>query len=215
MRSAFLRSCLLLGALAAAAPALASPAASRVVAGQRLPVLTAEPAFDEGTFFAAAGTELAARYQAQLLSPALDEFERTTLKVDALPDAGLFLVRVQRDRKGKLYLYRPCDGGYHRRQLITDTHVWMLGGEPLMVPLTRTQRRGRLTTLELDTQGLPPMIATRIQLRTSARAGLYEELAEDGTVDGLLMTPAAARKLSVIVRVCKKAKVQEFDFSAR
>jgi hypothetical protein len=191
------------------APAHAGP--TRVVAGQRLAVLDADPDLDEGTFVAPAGSALAKKYGASLMSTTLDDGERRDLQVDALPANSLIVVRIHRDRSGKRYLYKPCDLGYHQRTAITDTQVWMLGTEPLVVPIARKVKRGRVTTIELDTKGLPPMIATKLLLRSTTPAGHYEL----GTGDAaeLVATPAAAAKLDVVVRVCKKAKVAELDFT--
>jgi hypothetical protein len=193
------------------APAAAAP--TRVVAGQRLPVLDADPDLDEGTFVAAAGSALAKKYGASLLSTALDDGQRRDLKVDKLP-SGLFVVRIHRDRSGRRYLYKPCDLGYHQRTLITDTQVWMFGVEPMVVPIARKVQRGRISTIELDTTGLPP-ITSKLRLRSTIPAGHYEHATGDGGWDELVATPAAAAKLDVVVRVCKKAKVAELDFTKR
>ena len=203
----------LLLAIAVVLVAPASAAPTRVVAGQRVPVLDAEPDFDEGTFIAPAGTPLAQKYGASLLSTTLDDGERRDLKVDALPPGGLVVVRIHRDRSGKRYLYKPCDLGYHQRTSITDTHVWMLATEPLVVPIAHKVKRGRNTTIELDTTGLSPMVASKLRLRSTSPAGHFELAVGDGEFSELVATPAAAAKLDVVVRVCKKAKVAELDFT--
>jgi hypothetical protein len=74
------------------------------------------------------------------------------------------------------------------------------------VPIAKKQVTGDVTTFELDTQGLPPMIANQIRLRTTSMVGVYE------TSSGLEATPVAIAGLDVVVRVCKRAKVREFDF---
>ena len=193
----------------------ASAAPTRLVAGQRLDVLDAEPAFDEGTFVAAARSPLAEKYRAKLVTTTLDDGERKDLSTDALPSKGLFVVRVRRDAAGKRYLYKPCDQGHHQRTLVTDTQVWMLGTEPLVVPIARKQQRGKLTTIELDTKGFSPMVATKLRLRSTGTAGIYELAANDDDFSELVATPAAAAKLDVVVRVCKRAKTSELDFSKR
>ena len=78
----------------------ASAGPTRVVAGQRLPVLAAEPELDETTFVAAAGSALAKKYGALLLSTTLDDEERRDLEADALPAGNLLVVRIHRDRCG-------------------------------------------------------------------------------------------------------------------
>ena len=206
MRTALLL-CLLAGS-AAAAP-------TRIVGGQRLEVLDAEPAFDEGTFIAAARSPLAQTYRANLVTTTLDAGERKDLGTEALPVKGLFVVRVHREAAGKRYLYKPCDQGYHQRTLITDTQVWLLGTEPLVVPIAKKQQRGKLTTIELDTKGLSPMVATKLRLRATGSAGIYEMATNDDGFTELVATPAAAAKLDVVVRVCKKAKVSELDFAKK
>jgi hypothetical protein len=207
MRSGFLP---YLIAIVLVAPAAAAPP-TRAVGGQRLPVLDAEPDLDEGTFVAPAGSSLAQKYGASLLSTTLDDGERRDLKVDKLP-SGLFVVRIHRDRSGKRYLYKPCDLGYHQRTLITETQVWMFGVEPMIVPIARKVQRGRITAIELDTTGLPP-ITSKLRLRSTSPAGHYDHATGDGGWDELFATPAAAAKLDVVVRVCKKAKVAELDFT--
>jgi hypothetical protein len=192
-------------------PAAAGP--TRLVAGQRLPVLDAEPALDEGTFVAAAGSRLAEKYGALLLSTALDDDERRDLKANALPADSLIVVRIHRDRNGKPYLYKPCDFGYHQRTAITDTQVWMLGNESLVVPIARKTTRGKLTTIDLDTTGLPPVVASKLRLRSSSPAGHFELAVGDNSFSEVVATPAAAAKLDVVVRICKKSKVSEFDFA--
>ena len=195
------------------APAAAAPA-TRMVGGHRLPVLDTEPDLDEGTFVAAASSPLAQKYRANLVSMALDDGERRDLEADALPPDGLFVVRIRLDRRsGKRYLYKPCDLGHHQRTAITDTQVWMLGTEPLVVPIARKVKHARITTIELDTAGLSPMVASKIRIRSSSPAGHYELATGDGNWDELVATPAAAAKLDVVVRVCKKAKVSELDFT--
>ena len=69
---------------------------SRLVGGQKLAVLEAEPTFDEGTFVAPARSALAKSYRDRLVTSTLDENEKKELKLDALPQ-GLFVVRIQRD----------------------------------------------------------------------------------------------------------------------
>ncbi len=193
----------------------ASAAPTRLVAGQRLDVLDTEPAFDEGTFVAAARSPLAEKYRANLVTTALDDGERKDLSTEDLPSKGLFLVRVRRDAAGKRYLYKPCARGHHNRTLITDTQVWMLGTEPLVVPIARKQRRGRLTTIELDTKGFSPMVASKLRLRSTGTPGIYELAANDDAFSELVATPAATARLDVVVRVCKKAKAMELDFTKR
>lgn len=193
----------------------ASAGPTRLVAGQRLEVVDTEPAFDEGSFVAPSRSPLAAKYREPLVTTVLDAGERKDLGVDALPAKGLFVVRVQRDAAGKRYLYKPCDQGYHQRTLITDTQVWMLGTEPLVVPILHERQRGKLTTIDLDTKGLSPMVASKLRLRTTGTAGIYELAVNDGGFSELVATPAAATKLDVVVRVCKKAKAKELDFSKR
>ncbi|MEZ4359041.1 MAG: hypothetical protein R3B48_02595 [Kofleriaceae bacterium] len=199
---------------AEAAPRRRPPPATKQVAGVALPILRAEPAMDEGTFLARASSALGRAYHARLTAIELDDLARGELGVDALP-AGLVLIKVHRDRRGAFYLYRPCDGGYHARTVITATDVWMLGTEPLRVPVRRSARRGRVTSLELDTSGKPAM-AARLELHRSARAGFYQLGAGDGEAGAAgfewLATPKAAAKLDVVVRICKTAKVPEFDF---
>jgi hypothetical protein len=197
MRATALLLCLLAGS-AAAAP-------TRIVGGQRIAVLDAEPAFDEGTFIAPARSSLAETYRAKLVARALDG--------EQLPAKGLFVVRIRRDTSGKRYLYKPCDQSHHQRTLIMDTQVWMLGTEPLVVPIAKKQQRGKLTTIELETKDLPPMVATKLRLRATGTAGVYELAANDDGFTELVATPAAAAKLDVVVRVCKKAKVSELDFT--
>lgn len=200
MRSVILL-CLLAGT------AVAAP--TRTVAGQKLAVLDAEPTYDEGTFVA--GPKLVKTYRDKLVTTTLEESERAALKVDTLPK-GMFLVRVHRDSAGKLVLYKPCDWSYHQRTLITDAQVWMLAVEPLVVPIARMQKKGKLTTIDLDTKDLPPMVASKLRLRATSTAGVFEVAAGDDDFSELVATPAAAAKLDVVVRVCKKSKVSELSF---
>jgi len=198
--------CLIAGT-AAAAP-------TRLVGGQKLAVLDAEPAFDEGTFVAPARSALAKTYRDRLLTSTLDENEKKELKLDALPK-GLFVVRIQRDAAGNLFLYKPCDQSYHQRTLFTDTQVVMLATEPLVVPIARMTKKGKLTTIELDTKDLPPMVASKLRLRKTGASGIFELAANDDAFSELVATPVAAARLDVVVRVCRKAKAAELDFTKK
>lgn len=206
--------------LALAACALAWPAhaekpieRSLVVAGQSLAILAEPPAADPATFVADPGSELARTTREQLVSVALREHEQQQLGVAALPAAELHLVRVHRDRAGKLFLYRPCDLGAHAQTVVTATELWLLGGEPFRVPIERRKRQGRVTTFELDTKGLPPFLATRVRVRAQ-RGGLYQIATGSEPFSDLAMTPAAAAKLPIVIRRCHDAKAPEFDFRA-
>jgi hypothetical protein len=190
----------------------ASAAPTRSVGREKLPVVETEPAFEEGTYVAPAASRLASTHRGQLATRTLDKLERDTLKRDALPP-GQFLVRIQRDKRGRRYLYKPCDLGHHQRMLITDTEVIMLATEPLAAPIARKQTKGRITTIELDTANLPPMVTPKLRLRPTKIAGQFEFAAGDGDFDELLATPDAVAKLDVVVRVCKTAKTDELDFT--
>lgn len=206
--------------LAFAAFVLAGPAHAEkpiertlLVAGQPLAILAEPPAADPATFVADPGSELARTTREQLLTFTLSESEQQRLGAATLPAAELHLVRVHRDRAGKLFLYRPCDLGAHDHTLVTATELWLLGGESFRVPIERRQRRGRSTTFDLDTTGLPPFLATRVRLRAQ-RGGLYQLATGSEPFSELAMTPAAAAKLPIVIRRCHHAKAPEFDFRA-
>lgn len=188
----------------------ASAAPLRDLGGERVPVLSREPTFERGTFVAPAGSQPAQKYRALLATRVLDKFERDALKRDTLPP-GQFLVRVWRDKRGKPYLYKPCDYGYHQRILIGHDEVILLGVEPLAVPITRKTSKGRVTTIDLDTAGLPPMESS-LSVRSTKVPGMFELAGEDDAPGELLGTPDAIAKLDVVVRVCKNAKTHELDF---
>lgn len=190
----------------------ASAAPTRRLGGEQVPVVDAEPAFDQGTYIAPASSRLASTYRAQLTTQTLDKPERESLKRDVLPP-GQFVVRIHRDKRGQRYLYKPCDFGYHQRVLITGTEVFLLGTEPLAVPIARKETKGRITTIELTAANLPPMVPTKLRLRTTTIPGQFELAAGDGELADLVATPAAVAKLDVVVRVCKTAKTAELDFT--
>ncbi len=194
------------------------PERTLVVAGQRLSVLEQPPSADPATFVAAPGSELERTTRAQLLTPTLSDLEQQQLGVAAPPSAGLHLVKVHRDPAGKLFLYRPCDLGAHSHTLVTDQHLWLLGGEPFRIPITRRTQRAKTTTLDLDTAGLPPFLPSQLRLRLDrTRRGLYrvdagDEAGDQASAD-LAITPAAAAKLPIVIRLCRHAKVPELDFT--
>jgi hypothetical protein len=108
-------------ALIALAGTAAAAPKTRTIGGQTLPVAEdVAPAFDEGTYVAPAASKLAQTIRAKLVVTTLTADERKDLKVATLP-TGLFLIRIHQDRSGKMYLYKPCDFGYHNRTLYTDT----------------------------------------------------------------------------------------------
>jgi hypothetical protein len=191
----------------------ASAAPTRRLGGEQVPVVDAEPAFDQGTYIAPASSRLASTYRTQLTTQTLDKTERESLKRDALPP-GQFLVRIHRDKRGQRYLYKPCDFGYHERVLITGTEIILLANEPLAVPIARKETKGRITTIELHDANLPPMVSTKFRLRTTTIPGQFELAAGDDDFSELVATPAAVAKLDVVVRVCKTAKTPELDFAA-
>ena len=125
-----------------------------VVSGHEVPVLREEPATD-GVFLVRSSEPLAERHRRQLLSTTLDQFEREHLgalgqsaatgELHAPKGLPSYLVRVHRDDRGRLYLYRPCDAS--SRYIMRGYVLLMLGGEPRACtqPLAkRAHRRYRI-----------------------------------------------------------------------
>lgn len=188
------------------------------VAGQDLPVLTVEPGQD-GVFVVRARDALAGRHRKVLLATGPDRWEREYLaqnrrartrgaRVRVPRGVPPVLVRVQRDPAGRLFLYRPCDGQNHRRYLIAGDELMVLGGEPTVEVISEA----RLTRSPAG-HVLVTDAAVR-SFRRKSTAGLFEEMGEQGQPSGLLMTPERARRLDIVVNLCRRGKRDEFSFAS-
>jgi hypothetical protein len=187
------------------------------VAGRELPVVTAEPG-EDGVFVVRARAALARRYRRWLLAARPDSWERKYLAEQRparprgaryRPPRGLpaLLVRVHRDSTGHLFLYRPCDGQHHRRYLIAGDELTVLGGEPSIEIITEVRRaRGSNDHVLVTDAGVRTF-------RRQSTPGLFEETDERGESRGLLMTPEPARRLDLVVNLCRREKRLEFSFA--
>ena len=124
------------------------------------------------------------------------------------------LVAELRRRRDELMDWRTQLRRHRRGLTIVLGGVVALAAAALAVPIARTQKKGKLTTIELDTKDLPPMVASKLRLRKTGASGIFE-LAANDAVSELVATPVAAARLDVVVRVCKKAKVAELDFTKK
>jgi hypothetical protein len=192
----------------------AALADTMTVAGRELPVVTAEPGQD-GLFVVRGRAALAGRYRRSLLAAQPDRWEREYLAQQgpARPRGARArlarglpaqLVRVHRDPAGRLFLYRPCDGQHHRRYLIAGDELTVLGGEPSIEIITEARRTSDGHVLVTD-RGVRTF-------RRHSTAGLFEETDERGESWGLLMTPERARKLDLVVNLCRREKRLELSF---
>jgi hypothetical protein len=185
-----------------------------VVAGQRLPVhTTTEPRADV-VFVAPAGTALAQHYRDQMLrfEPcACGTVEYGAVDSSTTKGFSLRLIHVNRDAAGKLYLYRAC-GHSSSRAVIGDSALLLLGpGEDWRLPIVAMTRNEQGVTLQLDVSKVPEVFrpGPALRYKASSRPGLYEDGDER---PALMMTPEEAAKLDVVVRLCRKAKMDEFEF---
>jgi hypothetical protein len=188
------------------------PSGFMVVAGQRLPVhTTTEPGADV-VFVAPAGTALAQRYREQVLrfEPCACMVKYGAVDSTTTQGFSLRLIHVNRDAAGKLYLYRPCGHGASRA-VIGDGALLLLGGEDWRLPIVAMTRDKQGVTLQLDVSKVPEVFRPPPALRYKAtsRLGLYEDGDER---PALMMTAEEAAKLDVVVRLCRKEKMHEFEF---
>lgn len=205
----------MLGLLLSTVPDGSALAETMTVSETELPVVTAEPA-EDGVFVVRARAALAGRYRRWLLSARLDRWEREYLAQNRparrrrgrvrLLGLPAHLLRVQRDSAGRLFLYKPCDGQSHRRYVIAGDELTVLGGEPSVEVISEVRRLPGGAGHELVTDD-----GVRV-FRRQATPGLFEETDEQGQSSGILMTPRAARKLDLVVNVCRGGKRLEFSF---
>ena len=191
------------------------PAGSMVVAGHRLPVhATTEPRADV-VFVAPAGTALAQHYRDQMLrfEPCGCTVEYGAVDSSTTKGFSLRLIHVNRDAAGKLYLYRAC-GHSSSRAVIGDGALRLLGGEDWRLPIVAMTRDEHGVTLQLDVSKVPEVfgLAPVLRYHATSRLGLYEDGDER---PALMMTPEEAAKLDVVVRLCRKQQMDEFELMTR
>ena len=185
-----------------------------VVAGQRLPVHTTTEPDADIVFVAPAGTPLAQHYRDQLLrfEPCGCTAEYGAVDPSTTKGFSLQLIHVNRDAAGKLYLYRAC-GHSSRRAVISDGALLLLGAdvEDWRLPIAAMTRDEQGVTLQLDVSKVPEVFrpAPESRYKATSRLGLYEDGDER---PALMMTPEEAAKLDVVVRLCRRAQMDEFEF---
>jgi hypothetical protein len=189
------------------------PSGYMVVAGQRLPVhTTTEPRADV-VFVAPAGSALAQHHRDQMLrfAPCGCKVEYGAVDPSTTKGFSLRLIHVNRDAAGKLYLYRPC-GHSPSRAVIGDGALLLLGGEEdWRLPIVALTRDEQGVALQLDVSKVPEVFRPPPEWRyhATSRLGLYEDGDER---PAFMMTPEEAAKLDVVVRLCRKEKMDEFEF---
>jgi hypothetical protein len=87
----------------------------------------------------------------------------------------------------------------------------LLGGEDWRLPIVAMTRDEHGITLQLDVSKVPEVfgLAPALRYNATSRLGLYED--GDGR-PALMMTPEEVAKLDVVVRLCRKAQMDEFEF---
>jgi hypothetical protein len=192
---------------------------SMKVAHQPLPILTEAPTQDSITFVAKAGTELAKQYLTTLLTWSPDPVVEPP--AHPAPDpVNLRLISVRTDASGRMFLYQPCDMGYHSIVIVEDKRFTQLAGaQSYEYAIKSTRSTKRLTTFKVDpmagaSSGKPNSGPAKIEIATTRLSGVYR-ISIDDDQPTLVADMEAAQKLDIVVNICKRAKRFEFDFTKK